>query len=704
MSWTELVDRLAGVAGLEPWYYDLAGTRHETTVESKVLALSALGFDVSSIAAVHAGLARLEEESWRRALAPFVVTPAKAASVDLFLPGDSTHRIYTWRIAMEGGESAADEFRPETLPLLGAREIDGRRIEHRRLSLGVRPHGYHRITIESDGTADAVLALVPDTSYLPQRLAQGHRLWGTAAHLYTLRSKSDWGIGDFGDLAQLCASIGKAGGCAIALNPFHVLFSHRPEDASPYSPSSRLFLNPLYIDIGAEPDARELSGVDELIRSTARLRAGELIDYTGVWRAKQAGLEMLFARFKQRPEPPAFREFVAAQGEALERFALFSAVAEDRGDAWQNWPVELRHPDTASRHADARVKERAAFHRYVQFLADRQLLKAADQARAAGMDVGLIRDLAMGINPDGADAWMDQDAYVSGLRCGAPPDDFQPRGQEWGVLPLDPVRLRRNLSPFARLLDANMRHAGGLRIDHVIGLQRQFFVPLGAEAKSGCYVRFPFDDLLGVLALESLRHRCLVVGEDLGTVPEGFRQRIHDMDIPGCAVFYFERRHDGRFKPPSDYRKKTAATVSTHDLTPLAGYWENRDIALRQSLGIYSESEAKAQEAQRDIDRARLLEALAQAGIPLDGDVHSGEATAALCRAVHAFLASSSAQLFLAKLDDLLGEREQLNMPGTTFEAPNWRRKLSAGVDDPILIDALDELGRICAAHGRKPI
>ena len=197
------------------------------------------------------------------------------------------------------------------------------------------------------------------------------------------------------------------------------------------------------------------------------------------------------------------------------------------------------------------------------------------------MDVGLIRDLAMGINPDGADSWMNQEAYVSGLRCGAPPDDFQPKGQEWGVLPLDPVRLRRNLAPFAQLLRANMRHAGGLRIDHVIGVQRQFLVPLGAEAKSGCYVRFPFDDLLGVLALESTRNRCLVVGEDLGTVPEGFRQRIHDLNIPGCAVFYFERTHDGRFKPPSDYRRKAAATVSTHDLTPLAGFWEKRDIAQR---------------------------------------------------------------------------------------------------------------------------
>lgn len=704
MSWMNLVDRLAGVAGLEPWYYDIKGTKYETSVESKVLVLSALGFDVSSVGSAHASLIRLEEEPWQRLLSPFAVMQTKAASIDLFVPADSVHKAHRWRMKLEDESAVAGEFRPDALPLLGAREIDGRRIEHRRLAIDSKVAGYHRITIESDGATDAVLALVPDTAYLPPRLAAGQRLWGTAAHLYTLRSETDWGVGDFGDLAQACSSIGKAGGCSLALNPFHALFPDRPEDASPYSPSSRLFLNPIYIDIGAEPGAQEIPGIDALVRSASQLRKGDFVDYTGVWRAKKAGLELLFARFKQQPEPPGFKAFVAHHSEALQNFALFSALAEKHRVSWQNWPLDLRCPNTASRHVDARVTERAAFHRYVQFVADRQLHKAADAATDAGMDVGLIRDLAMGINPDGADAWMDQEAYVSGLRCGAPPDDFQPKGQEWGVLPLDPVRLRRNFMPFARLLDTNMRHAGGLRIDHVIGLQRQFFVPLGAGASAGCYVRFPFDDLLGVLALESWRHRCLVIGEDLGTVPEGFRQRIHDMDIPGCAVFYFERMHDGRFRPPSDYRRKAAATVSTHDLTPLAGYWEKRDVSLRQSLGIYSETEARAQEAQRDADRTRLLEALAHAGIPLSAeDANAAEARPALCRAVHAFLASSAAQLFLAKLDDLLGEREQLNMPGTTFEAPNWRRKLSASVDEPKLLEALEELGRICADYGRKP-
>lgn len=702
MSWTELLDRLAGVAGLEPWYYDIKGTRHETTIESKVLVLSALGVDVSSIGSARASLARLEEEPWRRVVSPFIVTPAKSPAVDVFVPAETVTRVHQWRLKFEGGGSASGDFRPDGLPLLGARDVDGRRIEHRRLPIDPQSPGYHRIALSSDTAVQAVLAFVPERSYLPPSLAAGRRLWGLAAHLYTLRSETDWGIGDFSDLARLCTSAGKAGGSAIGLNPFHALFPERPEDASPYSPSSRLFLNPLYIDIEAEPSAQESREIDELSRSASQLRASAFVDYTNVWRAKRAGLEALFARFKMEPEPPAFATFVVEQGEALEHFALFSALAEQHGLPWRSWPPGLRRPETAKRSLDARTKERVAYHRYVQFVADRQLRKAARDASDAGMDTGLIRDLAMGISPDGADAWMNQEAYVSGLRCGAPPDDFQPKGQEWGVLPLDPVRLRHNLAPFAQLLRANMRHAGGLRIDHVIGFQRQFLVPLGAEAKSGAYVRFPFDDLLGVLALESTRNRCLVVGEDLGTVPEGFRQRIHDMDIPGCAVFYFERTHDGRFKPPSDYRRKAAATVSTHDLMPLAGFWEKRDIAQWRALGIYTESEANAANAARDVDRARLLEALAQAGISVPTEANGAVSTPALCNAVHAFLASSVSQLFLAKPDDLLGEREQLNVPGTTFEAPNWRRKLPATVDDPVLLDLLNELGRICATYGRK--
>jgi 4-alpha-glucanotransferase len=699
MSWTSLVDRLAGAAGLEPWYYDLAGVKHETTLESKVLVLSALGLDVSSVAAARASLARVDEEPWRTPLAPCIVTRARSPEIDLFLPANAAQKIVTWRMELESGERPTHEFRAESLPLLAARDIDGERVEHRRLFIGAQPAGYHRVAIASDEETRSVLALTPDAAYLPPRLAAGERVWGVAAHLYTLRSETDWGIGDFSALARLCSATGRARGSAIALNPFHALFPSRPEDASPYSPSSRLFLNPIYIDIGSEVASRQVPQIDALAKSAAHLRASELIDYPEVWRAKLAGFEALFAMIRQQPEAAEFTRFVAAGGEALQQFALFSALSE-HGVDWRKWPLELRSPATATRAADSRAKERAAFHRYLQFLADGQLRQAAEHASAAQMEIGLVRDLALGISPDGADAWMRQDAYVSELRCGAPPDDFQPLGQEWGVLPLDPLRLRRNPAAFIELVRANMRHAGGLRIDHIIGLQRQFLVPLDADARAGCYIRFPFDDLLGLLALESHRSRCLVVGEDLGTVPEGFRPRIHDMNIPGSAVLYFERTQDGGFRPPQEYGRKTVATASTHDLIPLAGYLEKCDVVLRQSLGIYSADEAKAADAQRDVDRARLLEALlARAGIPVAAE----DATAALSRAVHAFLASSSAQLFLAKLDDLLCEREPLNVPGTTTQVPNWRRKLSAGVDDAVLVDAIAELASICRAHGRTP-
>jgi 4-alpha-glucanotransferase len=513
------------------------------------------------------------------------------------------------------------------------------------------------------------------------------RVWGVAEHLYTLRSERNWGVGDFSDLARLAAMVGRRGGAAVAVNPFHALFPERPEDASPYSPSSRRFLNPLYIDPANAQGAQSLSS----------LRAPEFVDYAAVWQAKTAAFEALFA--DGGTDSRSFSDFIRDQGAPLQQFAAFSALAERHGLPWRRWPLEYRRPDTAAVAAFAREQsQRIAYHSHLQYLADTQLKAAADEGRHSGLAIGIIRDLAMGISPDGADDWSQQEAFVSNLRCGAPPDDFQPHGQEWGILPFDPLVLRRNPMPLAELLRANMRHAGGLRVDHVIGLQRQFFVPLGGEPKDGCYVRFPFDELLGILALESQRNKCLILGEDLGTVPEGFRQRMQEMDIFGSELLYFGRTAGGGFKAPSAYRRMAAVSIGTHDLPTFAGYWEGSDVGLKRRLGIYSDSAAAAAEAERQNERVRLLEALAQAG----QDHSPGEmppADAELLKAVHAFLVSSCAQLFLAKLDDIFGEREQLNLPGTTTAYPNWRRKLRVALDDPAFGKALDELAALCASR-----
>jgi 4-alpha-glucanotransferase len=596
-------------------------------------------------------------------------------------------RLHKWRVTFEAGDTTQGEFRPESLALLGTREIDGKRIEHRRLELAVGPLGYHQLIVAApERQWESILTLAPERCFLPACLAGEKRAWGVATHLYTLRSERNWGVGDFSDLARLGAMVGRRGGAAVAVNPFHALFPERANEASPYSPSSRRFLNPLYIDLANVPP-----------KGLGALQAPDLVDYPAVWRAKTAAFAALFA--KAGPGSKAASEFVRAQGQPLQDFATFCALVEAHGLPWRQWPVEFQWPGSPKVAAFAREqKDRIAYHGWLQYLADAQLKAAAEEGQGAGLEIGIVRDLALGISPDGADAWSQQESFVADLRCGAPPDEFQPRGQEWGVLPLRPLALKRDPMPFTQLLRANMRHAGGLRIDHVIGLQRQFLVPLGGEPKDGCYVRFPFEELTGILALESLRNQCLILGEDLGTVPEGFRERMTAMNVFGCDLLYFERTGDGGFKAPGDYRRKAAVSIGTHDLPTFAGYWEGCDIALRRRLGIYDNSAASAAEAERTRERKRLLEALAAIGAKF----RAGEtppADRALLDAVHAFLVSSSARLFLAKLDDLFGEREQLNLPGTTTAYPNWRRKLKVAIDDPAFAKALDELAVLCASR-----
>ena len=710
MTWLDHVDRLCLHVGVEFSYYDIGGTRHETSLETKVLVLSALGYDVSSIGSAAAALAAEEERPWRRVLPPFSIRPCDphGLEVDLFIPAAEEQRHWNWLFAFEDGESVSDTFRPADLALLGAHDVEGRRIERRRLNIrhAMRP-GYHRIRVANGEAAEGAIALAPLACYLPAGLErEDRRIWGLMGHLYTLQSGRNWGIGDFGDLATLGRIAAAAGADSIATNPFHVLFPYAPEAASPYSPSSRLFLNPLYVDIDAAPHAKGCAEIDGVRAQLEVLRIGPLVDYPGVWRAKRLAFEALYRRYREDAAAAnAFArevaQFAAEGGEILKRYAAFAAIEdEQRRVPWPQWPEGLRDPSGPDvrrfieTHAD-----RIGFHVYLQYLADRQLGAAASAAREAGMRAGIIRDLALGINPDGADAWMMGNAFASGLRCGAPPDPFNPRGQEWGVLPLNPNRVRDHGELFAALVRANMRHAGGLRIDHVIGMQRQFLVPLGGYPAQGAYVRFPLEDLIGILALESHRNRCMVIGEDLGTVPAGFRERMEETNALGCAIFYFERTGD-RFKAPGEYRAKAAASAATHDLPTLAGYWEGRDIETRERLGISPGVESDAARHERGRERQMVLEALRRAGL-FDG-MDPMELTPALENAIHAFLASSPAQVFLVQLDDLTFEKDQINVPGTIDAYPNWRRKLSVALEDPVLAEALGIIADVCRAKGRS--
>nr|WP_256476103.1 4-alpha-glucanotransferase [Siccirubricoccus soli] len=536
------------------------------------------------------------------------------------------------------------------------------------------------------------LVVTPGRCWLPEAPDRDGRLWGIAVQLYLLRSAQGWGIGDFSDLRRLVEVAAPRGAAVIGLNPLHALFPDDPEAASPYSPASRLLLNPLNIDVAALPELQDCPAAQALVASAEfrqRLDAARkvpLVDYTSVAALKLQVLRLLHAQFRQHAPAErraAFAAFQAERGEAWARSCLFLALRTHFAAQapelawWRRWPEGYRDP--ASPEVRRFTEDHAAeveFQAWLQWVADTQLGTAA--AAAQGMAIGLYRDLAVGADNGGAETWANQAAVISGLQVGAPPDYFNPAGQDWGLPPFHPRALRAEAyRSFIELIRANMRHAGGLRIDHVMALLHLFCIPAGHKPAEGAYIAYPIEDLIGILALESHRHRCLVVGEDLGTVPAGFRERMAAANILSYRILAFEQDASGRFHPPEAYPRLALAVLGSHDLPTLRGWWEGHDIALKRRHGRLTEEQTAGQEETRARDKANLLQLLRERGLLGAGPPD----IPALSRALHGFLGRSNALLAIANLDDMLDEPDQVNLPSTDREHPNWRRKLSVPVE-----------------------
>jgi 4-alpha-glucanotransferase len=686
MTETPALDRLARLAGVETEYWDIWGNHHRVEEDAQRRILDALGFPADDATAIGRSLASIEDETWRRQL-PWVTTRriGEPATLVVTQSTDRAARRTTAAIVEEDGTYHEFPFRAADHPA-AADAAAPRGLERHLVPLPVDlPCGYHVLRL--DGGADETMRLIvaPLACHLPSPLVDGGRLWGLSAQLYTLRREQDWGIGDFTDLGTLTETAAELGAGLVGLNPLHALFLGQPDRASPYSPSSRLFLNPLYVDV-------------ERARATAA-DAGtgtSLIDYGDVTRRKLAALEAIFAEVREDVRggdgagAGAFRAFRDEHGERLHRFAVFEALSERFGPTpWQEWPQEFRDPRSAAVAAFAETeRDRVDFHLWLQWLADTQLA-AAVKAETGRLPIGLYRDLAVGCAPDGSDAWSDQDLIVQRAKIGCPPDPFNMLGQDWSVPPLHPLRLQREgYEPFAAILRANMRHAGAVRIDHVMALLHLFWIPAQGRPKDGAYVKYPFEDLLAVTALESQRNRCLVVGEDLGTVPAGFRERMAAAKALSYRVLYFEK--DGaRFKRPDEYPALAIACATTHDLPTLSGFWSGTDIDLKHDLGLYPSAAAEeAERTNRREDRRQMLEALAdEALLPPQANgpataAEGGSMTPVLSAALHGYLARSQAALMLVQVDDLTEEQDQINVPGTVDERPNWRRRLSRRVDE----------------------
>ncbi|MBI2277842.1 MAG: malto-oligosyltrehalose synthase [Dechloromonas sp.] len=714
MTRRDAIRRLAAGYGIAADYIDWRGERRETSDATREKLLAALGVELDGDPAELAE--QLETRDWRRPLPPVQVLWAEAGecAIAVTLPAAGAQAEWQWTLNCEAGERQTGRFRPAALPLLGERRLAGNDVQRRRLALPPLGIGYHRLelaplTAEQGAGGATQLIVAPARCYCPPALHGDGRAWGPTLQLYSLRSRRNWGIGDFTDLRAVVALAAEAGGALVGLNPLHALFPEQPARCSPYSPSSRLFLNVLYIDVEAVADfqasaaARALVAAPDFQARLRALQAGELVDYAAVAAAKLAALRLAFADFRScqllpgTPRAQAWRRFRTAGGAALEQHARFEALQADFHAAdqalwgWPAWPAEFRSPEAAAVHAyAAEHAEEIEFHIYLQWLADEQLAAAtrrAGQAGAPGLAIGLYQDLALGIDPGGAEAWSGQAWYARGVHLGAPPDDFSRDGQDWGLLPLLPERLRETAyAPFIATLRAAMRHAGALRLDHVMALQRVFWVPAGESPAAGAYVSYHFDELLGILALESWRHCCAVVGEDLGTVPDGLRATLAEHGVLSYRPLFFERGEGGSFRPPAAYPRQALAVVATHDMPTLYGFWQGRDIDTRAGLGLLPAPEQlEAAVVARAEDRARLLLALQREGLLPDGNDAPVAAvpamTPALAQAVYAYLARSPAMLLGVQVEDIFGVVDQANLPGTTAPHPNWRRRLPLELD-----------------------
>ena len=524
------------------------------------------------------------------------------------------------------------------------------------------------------GIAEAREERDPPQCHVPDNLRDA-RAWGLTCQLPSLASDRNLGMGDFADLAALCRLAAAEGADFLGLNPLNALFWSDPGRVSPFSPSNRRFLNPLYLTPEWIDGFDGLSPEQE--HEAARLRAPALVDAQGVARLKQPLLRRLFERFPWNEQRrAAFVEFCKAGGDALESHALFEAisevmVADGHWAGWPSWPEAFRERRGTEVEAFARThRDRVEFHLWLQWQADAQLGRVQREAREAGMRLGLYLDFAVGASPDGSAAWTDPDLTVPGVSIGAPPDDFSAGGQDWGLAPLSPVRLAAlDCRPFANTMAAVLRHAGALRIDHAMSVARLWLIPRGGPATHGAYVRYPLSALLARIAEASENNRAVVIGEDLGVVPHGFRDLMADRRFHSYKIFFFERTPSG-YADPAEWPVDALACAATHDTPTFTGWWQGTDLDLRRDLGMLDAEGWEAEHASRERNRDAVRRILGR----------SGGATE-LSPLLHAHIASSPCRLVGLQIEDALGIAEQVNLPGTVDEHPNWRRRLPVTVD-----------------------
>jgi 4-alpha-glucanotransferase len=704
-----LLDRASISRGIDPGFWDIWGKYHTAPPETKQAILRAMGVPCGTLEELEQSLAEQGRRDWERLLPPAIVTgESDAIELPLNVPADRLGG--SARITLRREDGVVQQFERTLLDLehVGSAEMDGRTWVRKRVVLPVRlPLGYHDISASAAGARGQMRYIVtPERAYMDPHLGRGGRAAGVSISLYGVRSRRNWGCGDFRDLLDVIDWAADGLDAAfVGLNPLHAIHNRRPFNTSPYLPNCSFYQNFIYLDLESIEEyplcrrAQALRQSPGAASEIEALRASPFVEYERVAALKMRFLKLCFARFLREwrtgsARAKEFNAFVESEGALLEKYATYCALDDylHRRDRdvwmWTQWPAPYQDPDSQATKAFRAKHWRAVMlTQYIQWQIDLQLRRAQQHARNRQRSIGLYHDLALATDRFGSDLWGNRSFYVAGARVGSPPDDFSPKGQDWAFPPPNSDRHHEDgYRLFAESIRRNARHGGALRMDHVMRLFRLYWIPEGSDAAHGSYVRECTEDFVKVLALESVRNQVVVVGEDLGTVEPAVRETLARFGILSYRLFYFEKYPDGEFKRFSEYPRQALVSSTTHDLPTLAGFWIGADLHARRDAGVIDEDAFHRQTEERQVEKQKMLDALFELNLmpsshPRQASAYP-ELTGDLHNAVVGFLASAPSQLLAINQEDLTKETAQQNLPGTTWQYPNWGRKMRYSVEE----------------------
>lgn len=743
-SFDELINELAEMCGIIPEYWDIFGKKRIASIETKKAILRAMGFNVDSAEEVAGEIFKRKAFPWTCFIEPVHVISVNSRpfKIPVYMPVDEGQEgliTLSWQVSNEDNPnipSGSGTASGSSIIIEEQKWINGGRYIKAYIELnGEYNIGYYSINIAFRTPVTALkktsrLIITPDACYVPPELEAG-KTWGLCINLYAIRSFRNWGVGDLTDLKEVIKWISGLKAGFVGINPLHAIENRKPFGISPYSPISRLYKNFIYLDIEDIPEVKELlhppspslikggmkgyysNQTIEIENQIDELRNSDLIDYEKIASLKEKVLRYAFEVFYEKHMQSnarnndtieKFKQYISDEDEALEDFATFMALSKKFSSySWQSWAAEFHDPSgIAVQDFKKSSAKEILFYRYIQWLIEGQIKEASLEVKKSGMTVGIYHDLAIGSTGGGSDAWNYQGIIAKTSDVGAPPDDFNPKGQNWGFPPAIPLRLHETgYEFFIQSIRKNMKYCGALRIDHALGLFRVYWIPQGLTPEHGAYVRYPYEDLMRIAALESVRNRTMVIAEDLGTIGENVREMLDRFRMLSYRLFYFERNYpDPSFTPPEKYPETALCAATTHDLPTIYGWWSGRDIEVKKGLGMYPGEDILQRDiSNRERDKMLLLDAINSLLVTCYS--LPKEMSQELCLAIYEYLAHTPCKLLAVSLDDIIGTLDQQNMPGVTDMYPNWMQKTPLRLEEIITNRWVNDLSEMFKRHNR---